>query len=158
MSPGTRRVFHGIGAPLVAALLAAAPVRADDGDLLALMGVLQTLSHKLQLSLDADNVPLAAFYAHELEETAEAVEAMESYDDHPVGALTSGMLTPRIEAVNRVLREERASDRLPQAHHAFDAMIEQCNACHAITGHGVIVIERNPANPYAQSFAPASGG
>jgi hypothetical protein len=152
----THPVLYRIVLPLVTALLAAAPARGDDdGDLLTLMSTLQTLSHKLQLSLDAENVPLAAFYAHELEETAEAIEAVETYDGHPVGALTRGMLTPQIEAVNRVL-DDQAAERLAQAHRVFDAMIEQCNACHVATGHGFIVIARNPANPYAQSFAPAS--
>jgi hypothetical protein len=34
----------------------------------------------------------------------------------------------------------------------LDRVIHSCNACHAATGHGYIVIERNPLNPYAQRF------
>jgi cytochrome c553 len=145
---------------LIAALLIAAalfPIAAaaseGDDDLLMLMSTLQTLTHKLQLSLDAANLPLAAFYAHELEELGETVAGIASYDGHPIGALTTGMLLPQIEAVNASVRVAQGED-VDSARAAFERMLGQCNACHAATGHGVIVIERNPANPYAQSFAP----
>jgi hypothetical protein len=139
---------------LVAALLLPAAAPASDGgdDLLSLMGRLQTLGHKLQLSLDSGNRPLAGFYAHELEEVAETVAGVERYDGQPVGALTRTMLLPQIAAVNASLREAAAG--VEPAIRAFERLVAHCNACHAATGHAFIVIERNPANPYAQSFAP----
>ncbi|MFU8817998.1 MAG: hypothetical protein ACNA7W_21830 [Pseudomonadales bacterium] len=125
---------------------------ANDDDLLMLMGTLQTLTHKLQLSLDADNGPLAGFYVHELEEVGEAVVAVESYHGHPIGALAGAMLMPQIAAVDASL--EGAEADLTATRQAFEQLVVNCNACHAATGHGFIVIERNDANPYLQSFAP----
>jgi hypothetical protein len=147
------------GLLLIAALLCpiAAPASEGSDDLLTLMTRLQTLGHKLQLSLDADNRPLAAFYAHELEEAAEAVAEIESYDGHPVGALTTAMLLPPIAALRERLLQARggeASADETSAGEAFDRLVVACNACHAATGHAFIVIARNPSNPYAQSFTP----
>jgi cytochrome c553 len=139
---------------IVAALFPmTAPASEGEEDLLMLMSTLQTLSHKLQLSLDAENLPLAAFYAHELEELGETVAGIASYDGHAIGALVTGMLLPQIEAVNASVRLSQGGD-FDGAQAAFERLLGQCNACHEATGHGVIVIERNPANPYAQSFAP----
>lgn len=142
---------------LLAALLwlpwtAAASDDDGDGDLLTLMSTLQTLTHKLQLSLDADNLPLAAFYAHEVEEVGESVAAVESYDGHPVGALAGSMLLAPIATVEASLTSPQPN--LDDARRAFAQLVASCNVCHAATDHAFIVIESNPANPYAQSFVP----
>jgi hypothetical protein len=155
-SRGRARLVAVLLAAALPAMLFPATAPASEGvdDLLGLMTRLQTLSHKLQLSLEAGNRPLAAFYAHELEEVAEAVAEVTEYDGYPVGALTRGMLLPQIEAVAGPLADDGAAGGLEAADQAYDGLLLQCNACHEATGHPFVVIERNPANPYAQSFAP----
>ncbi len=133
-----------------------ANARSDSGevDLLTLMTTLQTMTHKTQLALDAGNAPLAAFYAHELEEAVEALIRVEQYDDHPIGSLATALLVPSINILATELRPRPGEAPLDGAREALDVMMRQCNACHEATDHSFIVIERNPANPYAQSFAP----
>jgi hypothetical protein len=53
--------------------LAAAPALGDPPGLAVLMERMQTYTHKVQLSIEARNAPLADFYLHELEETSEFV-------------------------------------------------------------------------------------
>jgi len=125
-----------------------------DGDLLGLMGTLQTLTHKVQLALDAGNQPLAGFYAHELEEVTQALVGIDRYDGFPIGTLTRAMLVPTVEDLEQILADTNGPDPLAAADTVLDRVIAQCNACHAATEHAFIVIERNPINPYAQSFAP----
>jgi hypothetical protein len=142
---------------LIAALafaLPVAPALADEGhvDLLGLMTTLQTLVHKTQLALDAGNLPLAGFYAHELDETAEALTEVAEYDDHPIGELTAAMLMPAIDALDEALNRGDLPGVEVRANEGLDRVIHSCNACHGATEHGFIVIDRNPVNPYAQRF------
>ena len=142
---------------ITTALLAfTANARSDSGeiDLLTLMTTLQTMTHKTQLALDAGNAPLAGFYAHELEEATGALIEIVQYDDHPIGKLARRLLVPSINALETALRQPPSDATLDGARQALDAMVVQCNACHEATDHGFIVIERNAANPFAQSFKP----
>ena len=128
-------------------LLTAPPAFSGDVGLGELMSRLQTYSHKLQLSVDAGNKPLAQFYIHEIEEVIEEIEEVEEYDGHPVGKLTRDMLIPAFSNV------ETAVDReIRTAGTAFDSMINACNSCHQVTDHSQIVIRRNDSNLYLQSF------
>ncbi len=77
--------------PLLLLTPSPATLANGDVDLLAKMSQLQYLSHKAELAVDHENRPLAGFYAHELEETLEAVEEIESYDGHPIGELAKAM-------------------------------------------------------------------
>ncbi len=113
-----------------------------------LMGKLGLHGHKLQLSLDHDNLPLADFYAHELEEVIEAIETFGEYHGVAVGPLTTAMLVPAFE----LLEEAIDSGVVESAQSAFDGVIDACNRCHLATGYQFIQIQRNPANPYLQSF------
>lgn len=133
-------------------LISATTVVADD-DLVGLMSALQTFTHKLQLSLDNDNTELAAFYAHEVEELIEEVGDVAEYDGHPVGQLATAMLDPALRRLGSALTQ--AGD-IDAAARELDAFINACNACHVATDHAFIVIERNPANPYLQSFEAPS--
>lgn len=132
--------------------LAAAPVRADGNEgLAALMHILQTHAHKLQLSVAARNGDLAYFYLHELEETAERIAAeIEEYDGYPIGALTQEMLLPPVEALEEAVkaRDWEASDA------RFAKLLKSCNACHLVAGHGFIRIVPAEGNPFAQDFVP----
>ncbi len=153
-----RSMFHrqsgaasaGILARITAlAVLLSPAVLADE--LVDLMGAIQTHTHKLQLSLDHGNIELAAFYVHEVEELLDEIREVEEYDGHPIGQLAGAMLAPVIG------RLEAAVDggNVDAANRELDALISACNACHIATNHGFIVIARNSANPYLQSFEPA---
>jgi hypothetical protein len=137
-----------LGAVLV--LAAAGPARADGG-LAALMHVLQTHAHKLQLSIAARNGELAYFYLHELEETAEEIVAeIGEYDGHPIGALTREMLLPAIES----LEDSVQARDWPDSDARFAKLLKSCNGCHLVAGHGFIRIAPAEGNPFAQDFSP----
>ncbi len=146
-----RHASAGILARIVALAVLLSPAALAD-ELVELMGAIQTHTHKLQLSLDHGNTALAAFYVHEVEELLEELQGVEEYDGHPIGQLAGAMLVPVIG------RLETAVDggNVDAAHRELDALISACNACHIATNHGFIVIARNSANPYLQSFEPAN--
>lgn len=133
------------------ALICLAPATSPaEGDLISLMSLLQTFTHKLQLALDHRNGELAGFYLHEIEETLEAVEEIAEYDGFPVGQLAGAMLGPAVSRLEAALEGDGPAD----ATREVDALISACNACHTATEHGFIVIRRTDVNPYAQSFEP----
>ena len=139
---------------LLATLLGAlaAPALAEEPGLAILMERMQTYTHKLQLSIGARNAPLADFYLHELEETAEyIIDNIPQYDDYPVGELTREMLLPPIERLEDAVKsgEWGASDTL------FTKTLAACNACHEVAAHGYVRIAPNDSNPFAQDFSVA---
>jgi hypothetical protein len=137
-----------IAAPLM--VLLSAPALADDLGLVMLMERLQTYAHKLQLSVEARNAPLAGFYLHELEETVEVIaENIPHYDEHPVGELARDMLLPTVE---RLEDSVDASEWVDTDANFLD-LVRACNACHLVTGHGFVRIAPATGNPYAQDFA-----
>jgi hypothetical protein len=141
------------GRSLVAFMgLVAAPALGAPPGLAVLMERMQTYTHKLQLSIEARNAPLADFYLHELEETSEfVVENIAHYGDHPVGPLVKEMLLPMIEALEDAVEagEWEAGDA------RFTDLIRACNACHLVTGHGAVRIAPASGNPFAQDFSVA---
>jgi hypothetical protein len=122
----------------------------DGPPLISLMGHMQTYAHKLGLSIQAANRPLARFYAHEVEEVIEAVERIDEYDGIRVSHLLQETLKPAFEGL------EAALDSGDQAgiDTRYEAMLDSCNACHRAAERGYIVIERSDLNPYPQRFAP----
>lgn len=137
-------------AGLLCLVALAAPARGDAPGLAMLMERMQTYTHKLQLSVEARNEPLAHFYLHELEETAEYVaESIPHYDDYPVGPLVREMLLPRIEDLEDAVEagEWTAVDT------RFADMLRACNACHVATHHGYVQIAPATGNPFAQDFS-----
>lgn len=137
-----------LGATVLA--LGSASAGAAEPGLATLMERMQTFTHKLQLSIAARNTPLAGFYLHELEETAEFIaENIESYDDQPIGQLTGQMLMPAVE-----LLEDAVDDAdWPASDQRFGALLEACNGCHAASGHGAVRIAPASGNPFAQDFS-----
>lgn len=122
----------------------------EEPDTIGTMGQLQLFLHKLSLSVDAGNIELADFYAHELEEAIEAAESIEAYHDIPVGRLTGSILTPTFEQLEKALDggdPEAIRSRLR-------GVVSSCNGCHQATGYGFIRIAPSDANPYMQSFEP----
>lgn len=148
----TRGKLQNAGLFALAAWLAVAgPARADETQLLGLMGKLQTFAHKLQLSVTARNGRLADFYLHELEATSERiVEDIESYDGQPISRLVQDMLLPAIEALEKPVK---AGDWVG-SERGFEDLLQACNACHQVTGHAFIRIAPAGGNPYAQDFRP----
>lgn len=143
------RRFSRWRALLVATILSAS-AQAEDPAMLETMSRLQTLTHKLQLSLDQANQPLANFYVEELGGAVEDLSAIESYAGYPISDLTRTMLTPSYQLLAKAVAEGRgrsASDKL-------ERLIGACNSCHQVTEHGFIRIQPNRSNPYLQSFLP----
>jgi hypothetical protein len=113
---------------------------------------MQYWTHKLGLSIDAENPTLVGFYVHELEEAVEdLIASIESYDGHAISQMARTMLLPEVEQLERIVD---AGD-WAAARHAFGAVIQTCNVCHEATEHGYIVITEGYANnPFNQSFLP----
>lgn len=133
--------------------VAVVPAHADAPGLAVLMERMQTYTHKLQLSIEARNAPLAHFYLHELEETSEYVaEHVEHYDDYPVGRLLAEMLLPKIERMEELVE----AGQWPASDAEFTDLVGACNACHLVTGHDFIRIAPASGNPFAQDFSIAS--
>ena len=122
--------------------------KADNVELVEAMSALQYFTHKTSLAVDARNAPLAAFYAHELEEILEQLESVESYHGHPIAKLVEAMLVPSFEQLESAVKAEQWT----QSSAAVDRLIDSCNQCHSATQHGFIQIERTTHNPYFQTF------
>lgn len=121
----------------------------EDPDLISLMGNLQLFMHKAGLSIQFSNFELADFYAHEIEETLEAVGEVEEYDGFAIGQLSDAMLEPMVEKFGEALDSKSKDAALA----AYANVINSCNACHQVTDHGFIKIEdRSDLNIYMQNF------
>lgn len=119
-------------------------------ELAAFMANLQHHTHKLNLSIAAENPELAAFYLHEVDEVAEQVEQLfPEHDGAPVAALVESLLHPRL----RALRAALDASRWDEARSGLADLVAGCNACHAAAGHAFIRVEVTDANPFNQSFA-----
>jgi hypothetical protein len=116
-----------------------------------LMNQMQDQAHKLSYSIDNENIDLADFYVHELEEAAEEmIEADLVYSNQPVGELTRTMLYPVIEELEDALE----SGNWQQVRDRYRVLIRACNNCHVSTGYDSIIIkERSDVNPYNQDFS-----
>ena len=113
------------------------------------MADLQHFTHKLDLSVLAENPELAEFYLHEVGEVAEQVEAaFPEHDGAPVAELVRSLLRPRIHALEAPIGDARWDD----ARAALTDLVAGCNACHAAAGHGFIRVEVTAANPFNQYF------
>lgn len=123
----------------------------DDIELVEYMQLAQYFTHKTNLAIQHRNQPLAKFYAHELEEVIEKIEAVASYDDFPVGKLAKEIIAPAFEKFEHSLEKDAWSDAVPQS---FDGVIQACNSCHKATDHGFIAIVKNSENTFMQSFKP----
>ena len=139
-------------------LLAAAFARVAAGErpappepeLASYMSDLQHHTHKLTLSIEAENDALAGFYLHEVGEIAEQIETLfPEHDGFPVAALARELLDPRLVALRGALERSRWAE----ARSGLGDLVTACNACHAAAGHGFIRVEVTTANPFNQSFA-----
>lgn len=116
------------------------------------MGELQRLTHKLHLSLAAENVPLAEFYLYESRELVREMKStVPEYRGHAIAILAERTLEPAYAAVERALRETAPGAELRTGSRA---VVAACNACHRITSHAFVQIAELENNPYAQHFEP----
>jgi hypothetical protein len=115
------------------------------------MHYIQMWTHKLALSVEAENEELAGFYHHELEEAIEdLIESIEEYDGYQIADLTQVMLVPALDAFEDALDGE---DGWVVVKERFEALIQTCNSCHVATEHGYIVINNGfGKNPFNQTF------
>ncbi|MEL6615804.1 MAG: hypothetical protein AAFQ43_08705 [Bacteroidota bacterium] len=126
----------------------------DESEVLTSMIRFQRYYEKAGAAAEAQNWPLAAFYAHEVEETAAHVAASGWVDDGvELGPLAERYAVPAAEQMHLAAE---ATDGA-----AFDqAMIEMaaaCTVCHRQTDHPFLVIrpDASAAERYpSQDFAP----
>lgn len=114
------------------------------------MKYMQYWTHKVGLSIEAENMELTDFYHHELEEASEdLIDSIESYDGYPIAQLTKSMLVPALDDLEDALETENWS----AIRDAYTAVITSCNTCHTATDHGFIVISDGFGNnPFNQEF------
>ncbi|CAN5145311.1 hypothetical protein BH23VER1_BH23VER1_27400 [soil metagenome] len=123
------------------------------------MGQLQTLTHKLALSIENSNHRLAEFYLYESLEALEEIKTeVPEYRGHPIALLVDQLATPTYQALATAIAEDKTQSSLTnqRATAGFAAVVESCNSCHAITKHEFIKIPPSPStNPFLQDFKPS---
>ena len=132
-----------------------APANADvaEGEQLSLyMDHLRRLTHKLELSIDAQNTGLASFYVGEITEIVELIKVkFPQYDGFQIGALITAMLSPHVAVLTQTIE----SEDWDVADSSYDNLLKAgCNGCHAATQRPFVKIVRSKTNPYNQDFKP----
>lgn len=129
---------------------AAAPEAA--GELAYHMAYLERYADKLHAAAAEGNWPLAGFYLHEIEETAEAVVAEHHVEDGvALAPLVETMLLPA------VARAEAAGGDGAAFEAAYRGLVVACNDCHAATGHAFVRIAVPDRSGYPnQDFRPVA--
>jgi hypothetical protein len=115
------------------------------------MAQMQHLTHKLGLSLQARNAPLAGFYIEEIQETADVIQKkFPTYDKIAVGQLVNAMLVPSITPLDKSIK----ASNWAISNAGYTKLIDSCNGCHAAAQHSFIRITSPTQNPFNQSFSP----
>ena len=128
--------------------------RADQGapeELAPYMAMMQHLSHKLGLAVQAKNQPLAAFYLEEVEEASDIIkQKFPTYDKFEIGKLVDAMFVPAIEPLEKSINAKSWA----VATAGYTRLVDSCNGCHAATAHPFVKITAPTANPFSQTFSP----
>jgi hypothetical protein len=143
---------------LAAALGTLPPVRAEEARHAPRLGDIMTLIQirhvKLWFAGNAQNWELAAFV---LEEMGEGFEDVAKY--HPesegvaMGPVVSALANNELGPLGKAIE---AKDR-SRFRTAYDRLTTSCNACHQVTKHAFIVIQRPKAPPLSnQVYTPPS--
>lgn len=120
-------------------------------ELATYMSTLQTYTHKLSLSIDAENQALAAFYAFEASLLLEEIqEEIPVYEGIPVALYIDRMGKEPFDHLKAVLKEDEPD--YVKINHAMDSVVNACNLCHVSSQFPQIRIKRNSFNPYMQDF------
>ncbi len=118
-------------------------------ELAMVMGGLQRFAEKLGYAIEADNRPLSDFYLHEVTETIEAIQSIETYDGVVI-AQPSRVIMPLL--LER-LRKELSDGDWALAWGAYEDLIDGCNRCHAATEHEFLeILPSSGQAPYSQRF------
>lgn len=129
---------------------ARADVTPSGEELSTYMAQLQRHSHKLGLSIQAKNKPLADFYVTELGETLEMIQKkFPTYEGYQIAALSKAMIDPAKPALVKSL----AASDWATASVAYGKYLEACNNCHVAVKHEFVKIVAPTTNPFNQSFA-----
>jgi hypothetical protein len=114
------------------------------------MSQIQRHAHKLGLSVQAKNKPLAEFYLTELGETFEIVQKkFPQYEGYQIAALSKAMIDPAKPALAKALG---ASD-WPGATTAYGQYLTACNNCHVAVKHEFVKVVAPTGNPFNQTFS-----
>jgi hypothetical protein len=115
------------------------------------MNDLQRYSHKLGLSIDAGNQPLAEFYSSKLTEAMGLIETkFPTWQKLQIGALMKAMLGAPLTPLGAAI----GKGDMAGASSAYDALLANgCNGCHVATQRPFIKVTRVKSNPYNQSFS-----
>ena len=114
---------------------------------------LQQMRHlKLWFAGRSANWDLADY---ELDELKEGYEDITKYyptkDDVPTGPMAAAIVEKEVAELDKAIKAKNAKGFVA----GFDRLTASCNACHQASKKEFIVVQRPPANPYAnQSFAP----
>jgi hypothetical protein len=122
-----------------------------------LMTSVQMRHAKLWFAGQAGHWQLAAFEAHELDETLEDLARLyPTHRDAPqtLAVMLGERLRPSLDQIDRAIATKSGAQFTP----AFDALTTACNGCHQATVHGFVVVKRPTASPFSnQDFtAPPS--
>jgi hypothetical protein len=127
-----------------------ADVTASGEELSTYMSHLQRHAHKLGLSIQAKNKPLADFYFTELGETLEIIQKkFPQYEGLQIAALSKAMIDPAKPALSKSL----AAGDWSTAPGSYDKLLAACNNCHVAVKHEFIKVVVPTGNPFNQSFA-----
>ncbi len=131
---------------------ASATAAAPAPEIAVYMARIQVYMHKLYWAGMAQNVPLADFYRHEINEVMEELARAGIVED---GLNISGNMAqiglPAIEAMKAHLKEQGLVDFRAR----YEELATACNNCHAASGHAIIRVQVPLENRYTdQVFTP----
>lgn len=110
----------------------------EEFELADVMAKFQYHYNKLWFAAQAENWELAAFYAHELEESFESLEEANVIEEgQNLSQLLKQMALPAFEELEVSIKKKDLSEFTDN----YNALINGCNSCHAATQHGFIQIK-----------------
>jgi hypothetical protein len=122
----------------------------SEPELALLMSRQQVWMDKLGAAIRAENRELMDFYAHELEESTTGIIAnVDTYDGFKIADLTQTLLIPDLQRLAHSIDDAP----IDEVRLAYARVVQSCNACHAATDHGFILItESRGESGWNQAF------
>ena len=127
-------------------------------ELATYMNRLQTLTHKLALSVEHSNHRLAKFYLYESLEALKDIKTdVPEYRGLPIALLIDQLSTEKYAALELAIQADEVAPggagEKAKSPAAFAAVIQSCNQCHEVTQHGFIKVpSMSGGNPFLQDF------
>ena len=147
---GNRIWIFGLGLLVFGWLLfSQAAGTAEEEEIAPYMGELQRFSQKLGYAVNAENLRLAEFYRHEVDEVLDHLETIKEHDGFPIGGSIRKIMTPLMGEFQSALHQQS----WPAIKKGYLGLIDGCNRCHAATEHEFLII--TPATgepPFNQQF------